>query len=85
MPNQLDDGRAIFELHLEADENVEFEVSVIGGCCDASSSEGQVKVASFDGALASRRLEIAHSQAQWARVSASNELFNSLLQRSAAD
>jgi glycogen debranching enzyme len=85
LPNYLDDGRAIFELDLGPDESVELEANITCGCCGASSSDGQVKFASFDAALANRRMEIARSQAESARVSTGNELFDSLLQRSAAD
>jgi glycogen debranching enzyme len=40
---------------------------------------------SFDHSLAIRRAEIEASQAAWARLSASNELFDSFLKRSQAD
>jgi glycogen debranching enzyme len=85
IPARVGEGRAIFELNLEPDESAELETRVTGGCCDAFSRDGHVKFASFDNALANRRLEIVRSQALWARISAGNELFDSLLQRSAAD
>jgi glycogen debranching enzyme len=85
IPARVGDGRAIFELNLEPDESVELDTTISSVCGDASSRDGDVRFASFDSALANRRTEIARSQALWARVSASNELFDSLLQHSAAD
>lgn len=91
LPKRLRDGYAVFDLKLEPDESVAFEVSIKVGAGNevphhAGRSNGLRKIGtSFNEALAHRRNELEASQATWAHISAGNELFNSFLQRSIAD
>jgi glycogen debranching enzyme len=85
LPEQLLDGRAIFEINLEPDASLEFEIGVSGGTSGSTPSHVRVNFGTFNDTLAKRRTELARSQAEWTRISTSNELFDSLVQRSASD
>jgi glycogen debranching enzyme len=85
LPTQLQSGQAMFELNLEPDQSIELEASVTGGSYAPASSHSLGKPPSFEGVLANRRTEITASNANWAQLSVGNELFGSLLRRSAAD
>ena len=82
-PAALETGRASFLLTLKPDEQRDIEVRIIGGCEETGA--GSPTPARFDDALAQRRSEIERLDAGWARISASNESFDLMLQRSAAD
>jgi glycogen debranching enzyme len=75
--------RASFRFALKPDEQRELEVRIVSGCEEADA--GSQTPIRFDDALAQRRSEIARLDAGWARISASHESFDLLLQRSAAD
>jgi glycogen debranching enzyme len=85
VPTRLFAGRATFEIDLERYQNVEFEIGVTGNISDSTRSHGRVKSRTFDDTLGKRRMDVAQYHAEWTQISASNELFDSLLQRSAAD
>ena len=82
-PDTLDDGRASFMFTLKPDEEKELEVRIISGHEGAAASVQTPE--RFHDALAQRRSEIAQLDAGWARISASHESLDLLLQRSAAD
>jgi len=83
-PATLDAGRASFELSLKPDEDWMLEVRITGGS-ENDSANHRGRIARFDEALKVRRDEIAVFSRGWARISASNELLDSLLRRSVAD
>jgi glycogen debranching enzyme len=82
-PDALAAGRADYMIELEPDESIGIEVRVTSGFENHRPSRRSP--ISFDRALVARRTEIANSQARWARLSAGNDLFDKLLQRSMAD
>jgi glycogen debranching enzyme len=82
-PVALQTERASFLVTLKPDEHSDLEVRIISGCEEPrASSQTPVR---FDDALARRRSEIARLDGGWARISASHESLDVLLQRSAAD
>ncbi len=81
-PVTLEAGRASFLVRLKPDEQKEVEVRILCGCEEASSSQTPTR---FDDALMQRRAEIERLDAGWARISASHESLDLLLQRSIAD
>jgi glycogen debranching enzyme len=82
-PAALEAGRAAFSITLQPDEQKEIEVRITGEC-EATGVSNPAPV-HFDQALTQRRAEIARLDAGWARISASHESLDLLLQRSAAD
>jgi glycogen debranching enzyme len=82
-PTTLGTDRATFRFTLQPDEQQELEVRIVGGC--EHSDAGNQTPIRFDDALAQRRSEIARLDAGWARIRASHESLDLLLQRSAAD
>jgi glycogen debranching enzyme len=82
-PAALGAGRASFLFTLLPDESKDLEVRVVGGCEEPDA--GTRTIVRFDDALAQRRLEIERLDAGWARISASHEPLELLLQRSTAD
>src|SRR5713226_8265013 len=87
-PHALSSNRASFLLDLKPDAQVEFEIRVTGrseGDRSARPSHPRPRLHSFDQALTARRTEIANLEAECARIETNNELFDSLLRRSAAD
>jgi glycogen debranching enzyme len=87
-PHALSSNRASFLLDLKPDAQVEFEIRVTGrseGDRSARPSYPRPRLHSFDQALTARRTEIANLEAECARIETNNELFDSLLRRSAAD
>ena len=84
-PAALSGGRAAFPLKLAPDESAEFEISIVGGGQPEISRAHTKSPLDFDGALNERRTEVEDSRAEWSRFAAGNNIFDSLLQRSAAD
>jgi len=84
-PRALSGNRAAFLVNLARDETASLEVRVTGGTELEGTHRRAAPAADFNSALAVRRSAIEVSQTAWARVSASNELFDSLLTRSQAD
>jgi glycogen debranching enzyme len=84
-PRALSAGRASFRVRLARGESAVLEVRIRGGSEPASVGVSCQTPVNFDHSLAIRRAEIEASQTAWARLSASNELFDSLLKRSQAD
>lgn len=84
-PVTLDPKRASFLSPLNPDEVLTLEIRVTGGCEDAPQRVNKNPVLRFEDALALRRAELATLGAGWSRITASNELMNSLLHRSSAD
>ncbi|MBF6570577.1 MAG: amylo-alpha-1,6-glucosidase [Candidatus Binataceae bacterium] len=84
-PRALSNGRAAFVLNLGPDESAELEMRIVGGSERELARRRRKTPASFDQAVELRRSEIARARSGWARISASNELFDSMLKRSAAD
>jgi glycogen debranching enzyme len=85
MPHALSGDRAAFLVNVARDEAADLEMRITGGSEREASHGRSTPSAGFDSALAARRSEIEESQTAWARLSASNELFDSLLTRSQAD
>ncbi len=84
-PRALSGKRAAFLVNVARDETASLEMRVSGGSERDGSHRRSRSSADFDDALAARRSTIVESQTGWARLSASNELFDSLLTRSQAD
>jgi glycogen debranching enzyme len=86
-PQTLSARRACFRLDLEAEETVKLEVRITCDIEDAAASTSTLvhRAADFRTALSERHDEIAVAQAGWAKVTASHEIFDLLLRRSAAD
>ncbi|MGH7916902.1 MAG: amylo-alpha-1,6-glucosidase [Candidatus Binataceae bacterium] len=84
-PSNLDHAHADYMLELEPDESVGLEVRVTSGYERERGRPSRKSPANFHHALVARRTELAASQAKWARLSASNEMFDGLLRRSTAD
>lgn len=83
-PVALDANRASFLLTLDPDEEIALEAHVTGECGPPLRRENNSALR-FDEALEARRAEIACFDAGWSKITASNELVNSLLRRSSAD
>ena len=84
-PRALSPERAAFLVDLDREAAAELEIRIAGGTESKGPRRRSTPAADFDGALAARRSAIERSQVSWARLSASNELFDSLLTRSRAD
>ncbi len=84
-PRTLSRGRAAFLVNLARDATAQLEIRITGGTDGEKSRTFSAPPANFDRGLAARRSAIEKSQASWAQLSASNELFDSLLTRSQAD
>jgi glycogen debranching enzyme len=84
-PHVLRGDRAVFLVNIGRDQTANLEVRITCGSEGESSHGRSAPAALFDGALADRRSEIEESLTGWAGISASNELFDSLLIRSHAD
>ena len=85
MPQALSGERAAFLVNLARGETAGLEVRISGGIERESARRRSTPAVDFDSALAARRSEIEESRIGWARLSASNTLFDSLLTRSQAD
>jgi glycogen debranching enzyme len=83
-PATLDAGRAAFQLSLEPGEDWTLEI-LVTGASESTAANQRARPQRFGEALAARRGEIAAFAAGWSRISASNELMESLLRRSVAD
>jgi len=92
-PTRLEANRAVYELALQpegheilelrvscGDQNVDFTAMPKGDPPPPSNSS-----VNFDRAVHSRRTQIAHTANGWAKVTATNELMNSLLRHSDCD
>ncbi len=84
-PPALSADRADFVLKLARDETAELEIRITGSRESESAQRRSTPATVFDRAISARRSEIAESQTTWAKLSASNDLFDSLLKRSQAD
>jgi glycogen debranching enzyme len=84
-PVALDETSASFLFTLDPDEDLALEVQVTGGCEDPPKRENKAPPQRFEEALTLRRAEIAGFAAGWSRITASNELMNSLIRCSSAD
>jgi glycogen debranching enzyme len=92
-PTVLDSGHAVYSLKLKAESDLRLDLSVECGiqseALAAPAKAGRrarpEATVGFDRALQARRAQIAHSEAGWAKVTAGNELINSLLRNSECD
>lgn len=92
-PTLLDAERAAYSIKLEAESDLALELRIeCGNEGDPDSLPLCPKDAdaprypeNFGHALAARHAQVAHAEAGWAKVSAANELANSLLRRSECD
>ena len=87
-PHALSRNRASFLLDLKPDAQAELEIRITGhseGDRSVWSNHPRSHLHRFDQALTARRSEIANLEAECSRISTNNELFDSLLRRSAAD
>jgi glycogen debranching enzyme len=84
-PRALNAKRASFRVRLARGESAVLEARIRGGSEPASAGVNCPAPSGFDQSLAIRRTEIEASRVAWARLSTSNELFDSLLKRSQAD
>ena len=92
-PHTLDAERAAYSLKLEAESDITLELriecgnegdrdSMPLGTTDGAAPNSSV---SFDHALAARHSQVTHAESGWAKVTAGNELANSLLRHSERD
>jgi glycogen debranching enzyme len=91
-PTRLEADRAVYKLALQPDGHVILELRVSCGDqkVDPTASKEQPpsppnSSMNFDRALHARHTQIAHTANGWAKVSATNELMNSLLRHSDCD
>lgn len=84
-PQALSGERAAFLVNLARGETTGLEIRITGGIDRAIARRCSTPAADFDSALSARRSEIEESRTGWARLSASNTRFDSLLTRSQAD
>ena len=84
-PRALSARHASFRVRVARGGSTVLEVRVRGGLERASAGVNSPAPSGFDQSLAIRRTEIEASRVAWARLSTSNELFDSLLKRSQAD
>ncbi|MGH7906036.1 MAG: amylo-alpha-1,6-glucosidase, partial [Candidatus Binataceae bacterium] len=84
-PDTLHSTSASFVLNLEPDEGAELEARIACGHDGERSIVHAGHPSNFDNTLAVRRAEILKLKNGWARITASNELFDSLLRNSEAD
>ena len=86
-PKVLTDRRAAYFLEMKADECIKMEVRINCGIEEPTKTPAAVvkRPGDFQAALGSRHDEIATARSGWAKISCSHELFDLLLQRSAAD
>jgi glycogen debranching enzyme len=84
-PRTLKGGRATFLANLDRDETASLEISITGGSQREMRRGRCAHVTSFDNAFATRRAQIEELHTGWAKLSTSNELFDSLLTRSQED
>jgi glycogen debranching enzyme len=82
-PAALSNARASFMFTLKPDEQKEIEVRILAGSDNSDTTESPR--ARFDDALVERRAEIGGYNGGWCTITASNELLETLLRRSAAD
>jgi glycogen debranching enzyme len=92
-PTQLDSDRAVYALRLEPDAHATLELGITCGnlsdespaAPDSHEHPAPKTVPSFEHVLRTRHTQMAHTAAGWAKVSATNELMNSLLRHSDCD
>jgi glycogen debranching enzyme len=92
-PKLLDAEHAVYSVDLGADSDIALELRIeCGNEGDPASTPSGSKSLSrldssgnFDQALLARRAQIMHAEARWAKVTAGNELANSLLRHSECD
>jgi glycogen debranching enzyme len=84
-PNALDENRATYVLNLKPDERFELEIRVSCENSDEKPEASRPAPERFGQALAVRRREIDDLEANFARVSASNDFLDSLLRGSTTD
>jgi glycogen debranching enzyme len=92
-PTQLDSDRAVYALRLEPDAHATLELGITCGNLGDESSDAPEShshavaknTPSFEHVLRARHAQIAHTASGWAKVSATNELMNSLLRHSDCD
>ena len=92
-PTVLDAEHAVYSLKLEAESDLRLDLSIECGVQRAAAGKPAkaARIApaaasmSFERALQARRAQIAHSEAGWAKLTAGNELVNSLLRHSECD
>jgi glycogen debranching enzyme len=85
MPQALSADRAFFLVGLARGETATLEARIAGGTEREVMRRRPALATDFASALAARRSEIEEAQTGWARISASDKLFDSLLTRSQAD
>ncbi len=92
-PTRLDPDRAVYSLRLEPDAHETLELGVTCGnlgqespaVAETPSQTASKSTPGFEHVLRARHAQIAHTAAGWAKVSATNELMNSLLRHSDCD
>ncbi len=92
-PTQLDSKRAAWSLKLAAESDITLELRIECGnqadpATDPLSLSHRPRLDSsvnFDRALQVRRAQVSHTEAGWAKITAGNELMNSLLRHSECD
>ena len=92
-PTKLDADRAVYSLNLEPDAHSTLELGISCGNLgdDAAVTHKSAPHAAakpstnFDHVLQGRHSQIAHTASGWARISANNQLMNSLLRHSECD
>jgi glycogen debranching enzyme len=84
-PRALSRDHAVFLLTLARDESAEIETRIAGGSETRHPRTHAKRPRDFDSAVEARRAAIEKCEAGWARISASNGVFDTLLARSQAD
>ena len=85
-PAEINENRAVFELHLEPGENRELECQVTAsGQSQPVSGRAVSRAANFGAALEARQSELSAFRDGWAGISASNSEFATMIRRSSVD
>jgi glycogen debranching enzyme len=84
-PPTLGIHEASYLLNLRPDEPMTLEIRITGDAEPRTAAEKPARLPVFEDAREARCREIERLQAEYARISTSNELFNSLLRASCAD
>jgi glycogen debranching enzyme len=85
-PAEINENRAVFELHLEPGEDRELECQVTAtGQSQPVAGRSGSRAANFGAALEARQSELSAFRDGWAGISASNSEFASMIRRSSVD
>jgi glycogen debranching enzyme len=84
-PARIDGNKALFSIELDPEQSVVLDLRMDCSSSPADSAPAHLHIPDIDTALATRREELAHRRAAWARITTNNPPLNALIERSIAD